>query len=105
MTNVFMGKTSYAQQDKCFYFSRCEPRLTCDCSIPLHLRSHEKKDIFSGSIVKIPAVSMHRFEGIFMHALWHNKENSRNIYLNRVTMYITSKSLGLILCKMGDEAV
>lgn len=76
-----------------------------DCSIPLHLRSHEKKDIFSGSIVKIPAVSMHRFEGIFMHALWHNKENSRNIYLNRVTMYITSKSLGLILCKMDDEAV
>lgn len=73
-----------------------------DCSIPLHLRSHEKKDVFSGSVVKIPAVSMHRLKVFSCMLCGTTNRTHGNIYLNRVTMYITSKSLGLIFCKIGD---
>lgn len=76
-----------------------------NCSIPLHLPSHEKKDVFSGSVVKIPPVSMQGLKVFSCMLCGTTKRTHGNIYLNRVTMYITTKSIGLIICKMGDEAV
>lgn len=54
-----------------------------DFSIPLHLHSHGKKDVFGGLIVKYSAVSMHGLKIRSRMLCGTTKETHDNIYLNR----------------------
>lgn len=54
-----------------------------DFSIPLHLHSHGKKDVFSGLIVKYRAVGMHGLRIFSRMLCGTTKKTHRKIYLNR----------------------
>lgn len=54
-----------------------------DFSIPLHLHSHGKKDVFSGLIVKYSAVSMYGLKIFSRMPCGTTKKTHGNIYLNR----------------------
>lgn len=54
-----------------------------DFSIPLHLHSRGKKDVFDGLIVKYSAVSMHGLKIRSRMLCGTTKETHYNIYLNK----------------------